>query len=897
MVSDANGDGLSLAGPVTADHGSVTDNLDGTFTLTPDADFHGPMVISYGVSDGSVTITATTLANFANTPDAPVAGSVTLPATSEDTGLVLSLAQLLGSATDADGDPLAITNLSASNGAGFTDNGNGTFTITPAANYSGTVSLTYDIDDGTGNLVATSASVTVNAANDAPTMSSYVGMSSPNEDGPFPGETVYALFNTGFSDTADLGTLAGVAVIGNNTVSPDGAWQYSSDGGTTWVDVGGVNDNSSALALSASTKLRFNAAPDFHGTAPSLYVRGLDNSYAGGWSSSTGSAVYTNTSSPGGSSAIAAAATELSTDVNAVNDAPTSSAVTLTAGVENVLYTFTETQLLANAVDVDGDTLTISSVTPSTGTVTNLGGGNYSWALPADYNGTASLTYIIGDGQGGTVTGSADVSIAAMVTTAGVDTLTAGDGDNAYRVDAGTFAAGDSIIDTGNPADADVIRVISAGTVDLAAGSVTGIESIAVEASGATTIVLGGGADPQQFQFIGGGPGSDTVQLADSGSTLDLTGIVLTSIDSVSTGAGNDTISFDDVNFPSIGIVVDGDASAVDSDKVIIYQTQAGTLDVSASVFSNIETVALVAATSSDVVLIGNSLNNSLVGGAGSDKLTGGTGADTLTGGAGSDVFVYTTPTESANALANRDTITDFTSGTDHIHISVSGAHVDVSGFESVGSYNLGQASLTGGVARTGGVIGDCFYAGGVDQALYVWVGNSSSNINTDGGYVIASPTAIAAADLDFNISGTAGTDTLVGGAGNDTLIASLGGDSLTGNAGTDSFVLADNSNTTITDFTVGTDTVTLSNTEFALGSSGTLAVSDYAEGATAMSGTAFDYGATGDGLVAIQSGADVQLWSTTAMEAATTANSVLVGTLNNVNTSALDNTSFHLGV
>jgi Ca2+-binding RTX toxin-like protein len=626
-------------------------------------------------------------------------------------------------------------------------------------------------------------------------------------------------------------------------------------------------------------------------------VRGLDNTYAGGWSSSTGSAVYTNTSSPGGSSAIAATATELSTDVNAVNDAPTSSAVTLTAGVENVLYTFTSAQLLANAVDVDGDTLTIGSITPSTGTVTNLGGGNYSWLLPADYNGTASLAYIISDGQGGTVTGSADVSIAAMVTTAGVDTLTAGDGDHAYRVDAGTFAAGDSIVDTGNPADADTIRVISAGTVDLAAGSVTGIESIAIEASGATTIVLGGGADPQQFQFIGGGPGSDTVRLADSGSTLDLTGIVLTSIDSVSTGAGNDTVSFDDVNFPSIGIVVDGDASAVDSDKVIIYQTQAGTLDVSTSVFSNIETVALVAATSDDVSLIGNSLKNSLVGGAGSDELFGGAGADTLTGGAGSDDFVYTTPTESANALANRDTITDFTSGTDHIQISVSGAHVDVSGFESVASYNLGQASLTGGVARTGGVIGDCFYAGGVDQALYVWVGNSSSNINTDGGYVIASPNAISAGDLDFNISGTTGTDTLVGGAGNDTLIASVGGDTLTGNAGTDSFVLADNSNTTITDFTVGTDTVTVSNAEFGLGSSGTLAASDYAEGATAMSGTAVNYGATGDGLVAIQSGADVQLWSTTAMEAANTANSVLVGTLNNVNTSALDNTSFHLGV
>jgi hypothetical protein len=40
-----------------------------------------------------------------------------------------------------------------------------------------------------------------------------------------------------------------------------------------------------------------------------------------------------------------------------------------------------------------------------------------------------------------------------------------------------------------------------------------------------------------------------------------------------------------------------------------------------------------------------------------------------------------------------------------------------------------------------------------------------------------------------------------------------------------------------------------------------------------------------------------VELWSTTAMEAATSSNSHLIGTLNGVDTSALDNTSFHLAV
>ncbi len=46
---DAN-DGLSVSN-VTADHGMVTDNMDGTYTFTPDQDYNGPVVLSYTVND------------------------------------------------------------------------------------------------------------------------------------------------------------------------------------------------------------------------------------------------------------------------------------------------------------------------------------------------------------------------------------------------------------------------------------------------------------------------------------------------------------------------------------------------------------------------------------------------------------------------------------------------------------------------------------------------------------------------------------------------------------------------------------------------------------------------------------------------------------------------------
>ena len=85
-----------------------------------------------------------------------------------------------------------------------------------------------------------------------------------------------------------------------------------------------MGDGASALAVSSSTRVRFLPVADYHGAPPSLTVRGLDNSYAGGFSSTAGSETRTfiDTTSNGGSTAIAATTATLSTSVTAVNDAP-----------------------------------------------------------------------------------------------------------------------------------------------------------------------------------------------------------------------------------------------------------------------------------------------------------------------------------------------------------------------------------------------------------------------------------------------------------------------------------------------------------------------------------------------------------------------------------------------
>jgi VCBS repeat-containing protein len=67
--------------------------------------------------------------------------------------------------------------------------------------------------------------------------------------------------------------------------------------------------------------------------------------------------------------------------------------------------------VLANDTDVDGDTLTVASVTqPSNGSVTN-NGTNVSYTPNANYNGSDSFTYTASDGNGGSDTATVNVTV------------------------------------------------------------------------------------------------------------------------------------------------------------------------------------------------------------------------------------------------------------------------------------------------------------------------------------------------------------------------------------------------------------------------------------------------------------------------------------------------------
>ena len=88
--------------------------------------------------------------------DAPVlsGNKANLTDGTEDTDYTITEAQLLEGFSDVDGDNLSIVNLTATNGT-LTGNANDDWTFTPDTDFNGTVTLNYDVSDGTATTPVT----------------------------------------------------------------------------------------------------------------------------------------------------------------------------------------------------------------------------------------------------------------------------------------------------------------------------------------------------------------------------------------------------------------------------------------------------------------------------------------------------------------------------------------------------------------------------------------------------------------------------------------------------------------------------------------------------------------------------------------------------------------------
>lgn len=124
---------------------------------------------TFDVLDGhGGSVTRTVAVTITGTNDAPVAAGDVLSAT-EDTPVTFTAAQLL--ANDADGDAdaqLSIASVTSGTGGTAVLNADGSVTFTPNANFNGTASFSYVASDGAAQSNAASVTVGVAAVNDPP---------------------------------------------------------------------------------------------------------------------------------------------------------------------------------------------------------------------------------------------------------------------------------------------------------------------------------------------------------------------------------------------------------------------------------------------------------------------------------------------------------------------------------------------------------------------------------------------------------------------------------------------------------------------------------------------------------------------------------------------------------
>jgi hypothetical protein len=93
--------------------------------------------------------------------------------------------------------------------------------------------------------------------------------------------------------------------------------------------------------------------------------------------------------------------------VTPVNDAPVDGDEMLTV----IGGTATRISVLANASDVDGNPLIVTNAVPSVGTVVINPDGMITYTAPPEFDGVATITYVVSDGMGGFNTSTVTINI------------------------------------------------------------------------------------------------------------------------------------------------------------------------------------------------------------------------------------------------------------------------------------------------------------------------------------------------------------------------------------------------------------------------------------------------------------------------------------------------------
>ncbi len=342
--------------------------------------------------------------------------------------------------SDVDSGGLEVTwNTSPSHGT-LILNTNGSFTYTPAANYSGTDSFTYKIIDNFLESNAATVNLTINPVNDRPV--AVDDHYSTNEDVPLivPASTGLLVNDydlegspvvvSGFISTSH-GTLSIPTNDGSFTYTPalnyHGTDQFSYliyDGAltslnfaTVTITINAVNDapvaNEDSYTTTEDTALTINLpgvlSNDTDSNSTNLTAAKVTNPAHGTVTlNPNGSLTYTPTSNWNGADSFTYKASDGALDSNVatvtiavtpVNDAPVAASDSYSTD-RDISLNISAPGVLHNDSDIDSANLTaIQMSNPAHGTATLNANGSFSYTPATGYSGSDNFTYQANDGS------------------------------------------------------------------------------------------------------------------------------------------------------------------------------------------------------------------------------------------------------------------------------------------------------------------------------------------------------------------------------------------------------------------------------------------------------------------------------------------------------------------
>jgi Bacterial Ig domain/FG-GAP-like repeat/FG-GAP repeat len=333
----------------TPAHGSVAINSDNSVTFTPTADYTGSDSFAYSLTDAFGRVSSASVSVFVGFAPIVNAAPTLAPDTASTTGSPVTIS-VLANDSDPDGDPLSVVGVTQPAHGTAVANADGTVTYTPFANFLGSDSFSYAAGDGKGGIAL--AQVTINVGGGA-------------------------TLNAAPTARPDVATVLQGAAVTTNVLAND------TDPDNDRLRVASITQGAhGTVLLGAAGEVTYIPEAGFIGIDSFFYV--ADDGQGG-----TATSLVTIT-------------------VERSNSSPTA----LPDFVFTTKNIAGSTDVLRNDTDPDNDNLTLESITqPAHGTVSIGAGGVVRYTPNAGYVGTDSFTYTTSDGQGGTATGTVNVTV------------------------------------------------------------------------------------------------------------------------------------------------------------------------------------------------------------------------------------------------------------------------------------------------------------------------------------------------------------------------------------------------------------------------------------------------------------------------------------------------------